>query len=686
MCEYMNITFDPSRGTPPYTVMISIEDYWPVTVSLPSTYDDATKDMWLYQYAVPTFTGNTTNPSLIVSVTDSTGLMSNSSSFVQVASPNAGATCPAFHYDPTYFFYTEHTATLCQDYDIFWNGTDYTTPMTAIFLPESAPPIYVPAPSTATNNMTWQVVMEGGTRFVTTLGDSSNTGSNGGVSRLNIVALNEYFSDSCIADAHYEHRVFAPTTTAAPASIFPDATSTVASLTTSGGVVATVTVIETIKNGRYVHNGGRGGLSSVGFLVLMIVIFVSMGLIGVAIGWYCFRRHQKRKHNIRAWDLPNGDPSVPFSADPHMPIAPGVFGRDLTRQISANAATDARAAGFTSTDRNSVSGTSNYDPVSLSARPLTHAPSTRASLRSWTSSAFDHLHLATGAQSGHQQPGVTTGDYALMNTASNQTGGVSPSETHGSSYGHHARSMTVGTLSNGSREAWSPTDSVPRAFGFYSDDPQAPDYSSQPDAGPQHRTSSPPVASRATSSDGASSKSTRVGPGPTYRPDAASQAAYQNLLASNASFTSGTDRTLPTSARGRPLSATTSPTSRAYGWAEVSENSANSTRVVRHADAGLLLDDNDDGDELISMGTDRLMELPPQYDTIHPGTASQQRHLYSQGQSNDNSYSLQHRSEQRREPQVFASADISDAGNRPAEVHAADLVDEDDDETAFWAH
>lgn len=677
MCEYMNITFDPSRGIPPYTVMVSIEDYWPVSISLPATYDDASKDLWLYQYPVPTFAGNTTNPSLIVSVTDSTGLMSNSSRFVQVSSPNIGATCPPFQYDSTWFFYTERAASMCQDYQVFWNGS-WAPPVTAIFLPEQAPPIYVPAPANAHNNMSWQVAMEGGTRFIMTLGDSRATGGNAGSSRLNIVALNEYFSNACIAESNYEHRLFAPTTTASPATIFPDATSTIASLTTSGGIVATVTVIETIKAGRYVHGKDGGPLSSGKYLILMIVILVTVGLVGVAVGWFCFRRHQKRKHNIKAWDLPNNDPSTPFSADPNMPIVPGVFGRSTTRRDS----TSARSRG--GADRNSISGASNYDPTSLTSQPLTHAPSTRGSLRSWTSSAFDHW----GGPGASQQSIHAADNYALMNTTSAGASGVSPSEAHGYPYnypGNHNRSMTMGTLSNGSRDGLSPTDSIPRTFGFYSDDPQTPDY-----ARAQHRNGAPFAPSRATSSDGASTKSIRVGPGATYRPDAASQAAYQDLLASNTSPTSGPDRSFPFS----PVRSQ-APTPRGNGWAEVSDTTAQNAnsqpRVVQHADAGLLLDDNDNGDELINFGTSRLMELPPQYDTIHPSSGTQQRPLYAQAQSphgNGGSISSQSRaaSQRRQHTQGLASVDISDAGNRPTEVHAADLVDPNDDESAFWAH
>ncbi|SOV01770.1 uncharacterized protein UDID_06982 [Ustilago sp. UG-2017a] len=674
MCEYMNITFDPSRGTPPYTVMISIEDYWPVTVNLPANYDHATKDLWLYQYPVPTFTGDTTNPSLIVSVTDSTGLMSNSSSFLQVSNPNSGATCPPFQYDATWFFYTERAASMCQDYNIFWNGS-WAPPVTAIFLPEQAPPIYVPAPANVYSNMSWKVAMEGGTRFIMTLGDSRAVGGNAGSSRLNIVALNEYFSNACIAEANYEHRLFLPTTTASPATIFPDATSTIASLTTNGGIVATVTVIETIKAGRYVHGKNGGPLSSGKYLILMVVILVTVGLAGMALGWLCFRRHQKRKHNIKAWDLPNNDPSTPFSADPNMPIAPGVFGRSVTRHDSTSASSRGGP------DRNSVSGVSNYDPTSLTCRPLTHAPSTRGSLRSWTSSAFEPW----GGQAG--DPLSAADNYALMSTASGGLPGVSPSEAHRYSYGlrggsnNHARSMTMGTFSNESRDGLSPTDSNPRNFGFYSDDP------------PHHRNGAPPAPSRAVSSDGASTKSNRVGPGPTYRPDAASQAAYQDLLSSNASPTSGVDRSFPFSpARSQAA------TPRGNGWAEISDNNTHGNngsqpRVVQHADAGLLLDDNDNGDELINFGTGRLMELPPQYDTIHPssGTGTQQRPLYAQspsstrneGSTNSQSLASQHRQHTHG---TMASVDISDARNRPAEVHAADLVDPNDDESDFWAH
>ncbi|SJX64932.1 uncharacterized protein SRS1_15361 [Sporisorium reilianum f. sp. reilianum] len=668
MCQPMNITFDPSRGTPPYTLMISFEDYWPVTISLPASFDDATKDLWLYQYDMPLFTGNTTNPSLIVSVTDSTGLMANSSSFVQALSPSNGATCAPFQYSSSFIFYTQHPASMCQDYDIFWNGS-YAPPVSAIFLPEAAPPIYVTAPSLSSNNMSWPVAMAGGTRFLLTLGDSRATNGNAGVSKLNIVALNEYISNDCIKQANYPHKLFAPTTTASPTDIFPDATTTLASLTTNGANVATVTVIETIRNGRRIQNS-KGGLSSLAFLLLLIVVFVTIGFAGGAAGWFCFKRRQKRNQNIRAWDLPKDDPSVPFSADPNMPIAPGFFGRTMTGHDS----TDASARGMRATaDSGSV------DPVSLSSRPLARAPSARASLRSWTSSAFDHLQLAaTGTQNGGRHLNASADDYAMMDTAA----------------------VAAAAASGGpnSREAWSPTDSVPRAFGFYSDDPQSLGSAAYYDARLQHRTGSPPVASRATSSDGTSTKSTRVGPGPTFRPDAASQAAYQDLLAYNntnttTSPTSGVERPLPFSsaAWSQTSGSGVSPTSRTHGWAEIFDGSNASTQIVRHADAGLLLDDNDDGDELISLGQGRLMELPPQYDTIHPSDGRSPLRaaaLQGRGQSgNDNPFASPQISPVHANMHGLVSVDISDAAlHRPAEVHAADLVDDNDDESAFWAH
>ena len=671
MCQPMNITFDPSRGTPPYTVMVTAEDYWPVTISLPASYDDASKDLWLYQYSVPLYSGNTSNPNMLVSVTDSTGLMSNSSSFVQALSPVNGATCAPMEYTSSFYFYTERPASMCQDYEIFWNGS-YAPPISTIFLPEAAPPLYVASPPSATNNMTWQVAMTGGTRFLMTMADSRAVNGNAGVSKLNIVALNEYFSSSCVAEADYPHNIFAPTITAGRASIFPDATSTVASVTTNGDMIATVTVIETIKNGRRVHDNG-GGLSGVGFLVLMIVVFASIVVISAAVGWFWFRRRQKRKQNIRAWDLPNTDPSVPFSADPNMPIAPDIFGRNVTRQASTAASSrETRAE-----DHNSVSGVSNnYDPVSLTSRPLTHASSVRGSLRSWTSSALEQLHLATGVQNS-RHPNATADDYAMMDAAAGR----------GASNNHHARIVAGGNISNGSSEAWSPVGSIPRPFGFYSDDPQMQDIAAHHGMLLHYRTGSPPAASRTTSSDSTSIKSTRVGPGPTYRPDEASQAAYQDLLAGNSSPISGGDRTFPFSATRMQTTGTAqSPSSRTHGWAEILESDDQSARIVRHADAGLLLDDNDNGDEPIDLRSGRLMELPPQYDTIHPSTRLQQEPVRVGDQPlNENPFA----SPPTRSPQGhthgLASIDISYAGYRSAEVHAANLVDENDDESAFWA-
>ncbi|EST09431.2 hypothetical protein PSEUBRA_001034 [Kalmanozyma brasiliensis GHG001] len=644
MCQPMNITFDPSYGKPPYTVMISTEDYWPVTVSLTSSYDDATKDLWLYQYDVPMFAGGTKNPSMIVSVVDSTGAMSNSSSFVQAQSPGAGVTCAPFQYTPSFVFWTIGAPSMCQPYEIVWNGS-YAPPMAALFLPEAAPPIYVPAPLAATTNMTWQVAMEGGTRFVMSLADSRQMNSNGGVSKLNIVALNEYVNDSCIGQSNYQHRVFAATSTASAATLYPDATSMVASLTTSGGMVATVTVIETIKNGRLVHGNG-GGLGA-RFLILIIALLVGVGLVGAAAGYFCFRRRQRSKQNIRAWDLP--DASAPFKASRNTPIAPGVFGRSDSRQeSSASIVLGERDAGR--------AGAANYDPAALSSRPLTHAPS-RSSLRSWTSGMYQER---------------SANNYPMIDTASVGIAGLNN--------GHQTHNLTRRTLSDVSRDGWSPTDSISitRPFGSYLDEAERRD----PGSRLQSRTGSPGVLSRGRSSDSISVKSMGVGPGPTYRPDAAYQAAYQDLIASQTPPVSGVDGSLPfgaTQARA--------PLARTPGWAEVSGGADHPAHIVRHADAGLLLDDNDNGDELISLGTGRLMELPPQYDTIHPSTRTQQRSTNARTPSrNENPFASPPIRPRRSHAHGVGSVDISDPRNRRAEVHAADLVDENDDESAFWAH
>lgn len=548
VCQPMNVTFDPRKGTPPYSLMIAIEDWWPLVVDLPATYDDPTKALWLYQFPVPTFNGATTNPNLIVSVVDSSGLISNSSIILHVQNSTSGtATCAPYAGEGDFIFYTEKAASQCQDYDIVWKG-NYTAPLELVFLPEAAPPIYVPVASdrAVAGNMTWTVAMRGGTRFLLTMGDAGvNTG---GVSKLNIVALNEYFGDACITQNTYAHNVLPVQTTAAPASVFPDATSTIASLSTSNGIVATVTSIETIRAGRTVGQDSNG-LSPKAFLAIMIVVFLGIGIGGVVLGWCCFRRRQRRKQNIKTWDFPSSDPLVPLQTNPNMPIAPGFLGSK--RQHSE---TDGL-------HRPSYSAANSFSDLSPSRQP---GQQRRTSLRSWTSTAYDQLqHVTAGAtRSSHRN---TADEYPLVNTNVNNPF----SNTH-----------AVAGQDRGVYRSYSGSSSI--------------------------------ASASRTGRSRDSIKSSRVGPGATYRPDAASQAAYQDLLTDTAS----PPGSMPSLVRLADTSRDQSP-ARSDSIA-VQRN----PRFVRHADAGLLLDDNaDDDDDIYQAG--HFMELPPEYDTIQ--RAQQQR-------------------------------------------------------------
>lgn len=612
VCQTMNITFDPRKGTPPYSLMIAIEDWWPLVVDLPSTYDDPTKALWLYQFPVPTFVGATTNPNLIVSVADSTGAMSNSSSILRVQNNTSSITCPTYAGAGDFIFYTEKAASQCQGYDIFWKG-NYTLPLELVFLPEAAPPIYVPVASdrAVAGNMTWTVAMTGGTRFLLTMGDAN--ANTGGVSKLNIVALNEYVSDDCITQNTYAHNVLPVQTTAPPASVFPDATSTIASLSTSKGVVATVTTIETIRSGRPVQQN-QSGLSSKGFLALMIAVFLGIGLGGVVLGWCCFRRRQRRKENIKSWDLPSSDPLVPFHADPNMPIAPGVFG--VKRQDSS-----------TGSERDGSLRPSFSAANSFSDSPSRQQTPRRTSLRGWTSSAFDQISQATGGNARHQ----AADEYPLVRTASNPFDNNHAVATDRSGYSSR-RSRT----SNGT---WLTADSYTdvSGTGSYQSDSQ------------HSRSNSSP--SRPPRTD--SAKTSRVGPGATFRPDAASQAAYQDLLTNTAS----------------PPGSIPSLTPFAYGGgreqspSRTRQGPQHNPRVVRHSDAGLLLDDNDEDD----FDSGQVMELPPEYDSLQRAQHDRSRIAHPLGGGGG------------------GSGDITDAHSHPSPVLALNHPTEpEEDESEFW--
>ncbi|KAL9937730.1 hypothetical protein V8E36_003275 [Tilletia maclaganii] len=214
-CQPMNVTW-PHIGTPPYTLMVTIEQWTTDVLSLAESYFDSIppNGTALFQYMIPSFNGNDgpTNPNIMVSITDSSGHMSNSSSIVQVS--NGTLTCPESGSYVDFYIVIPDGATpsQCRPWSLSWQHIDASpqtlVPPLSIFILQSAePPITIRIPTNVTSvrsngsepDGTYSFILpvQGQKRFLTTMSDHGPLGS-GGVLGLTTPAADESNPDDCL--------------------------------------------------------------------------------------------------------------------------------------------------------------------------------------------------------------------------------------------------------------------------------------------------------------------------------------------------------------------------------------------------------------------------------------------------------------------------------------------------------
>lgn len=199
-CAPFNVTWDPTKGTPPFTLFIGVTLWFPLAiVQIPETYADPTLRQWLYQIDLPQFqdgpsaVGNT--PSIMAAIVDSTGSMGNTSAFALVN--NTDTSCARMTGGVDFNSWSTGGPIQCSKWDLGWNITSSTVaPITPFILPEMQPPLLLTPPanlsseSDGTGGMQWQVSVPAQTRIVYGITDSGPEG-NAGVGGINIVGQDQ---------------------------------------------------------------------------------------------------------------------------------------------------------------------------------------------------------------------------------------------------------------------------------------------------------------------------------------------------------------------------------------------------------------------------------------------------------------------------------------------------------------
>lgn len=199
----MNITWDPTKGTPPFTLLVVAELWFQLAlVSIPETYADPTLRQWLYQIDLPCFKdppeGVPAQPAIVASIIDSTGMMANTSEFMQV--DNTDESCARASGAPEFESWSEGPPVMCGPWQLGWNvtGTGFVGPMLPFMLPERQPPVLIPSPNEkqlvdnadGSGGFLWNVTVPYGTLLLFHFIDQGN-GKTGGVGGRNQVALDQ---------------------------------------------------------------------------------------------------------------------------------------------------------------------------------------------------------------------------------------------------------------------------------------------------------------------------------------------------------------------------------------------------------------------------------------------------------------------------------------------------------------
>jgi len=332
-CTPMNITFDPRKGSPPFTIFIGFSQWFPFTVQLPSTYADPGLSSWFYQFDVPVFQPSTEmsppNPLSVVVVSDSTGNLMNSSSFQTVTEEDTS--CAQVQKTGSFIFYNDPLITACNPMAINWsyNATIQKDPMDIYLLREMAPPIHIPITNSSAMTLNYTVALKPGTNIMLSITDF---GGNGGVSGQNTVGGSEYIGQACLADSSSSILSIAipsPTTTLSNLRM-PDYTAMISSTLTSNGVVSTQVAVETYRHGTSFSDSSLGKGSIAG---LAVGIALGAAILAAIVSWCVWRRKSGRRTML--WDVPRSVEGELSKLDTSGPIDEN-FLRNRSKAMSRN--------------------------------------------------------------------------------------------------------------------------------------------------------------------------------------------------------------------------------------------------------------------------------------------------------------------------------------------------------------
>lgn len=293
-CQNMTVSFDSTAGTAPWTITIAPLGHIPITVALPPNYSSDPE--WDWNWRVP---GYPTSSQVIVAVSDSTGKVSGTSAFAQLAT---GGRCSAPP-EPLDFIWFPPTAAprQCDDWPFTVQedagNSGMKMPVDMLVIPENDVPTRLRITNNRQGSVDWTVNYPVGTNFAVAGYDAGPAG-NGGVGG-DVYTVVRGNSATCLGQTQNAAVAGLPaaSSTAAALPASPTASRAPTSKThakpTSASVKASATAGAKNPIDASSSSGSNSGSSAGKIGGAVGGVLAAVTVVGLAI--YFYRRHQANR-------------------------------------------------------------------------------------------------------------------------------------------------------------------------------------------------------------------------------------------------------------------------------------------------------------------------------------------------------------------------------------------------------
>ncbi|CAO1624527.1 unnamed protein product [Parajaminaea phylloscopi] len=260
-CSSMEVTWDASTGTAPWTITVAPVGQLPVSVTVPAAY--MTSRQWSWSWEVPDYPSSA---QVLVAVSDSTGAVSGTSSLQRIATGTSSAACkaPASALDFVWYTSGGKSPSECGTMPVHWQVDSTNTGLVGapqfVLLAEEQPPVQYAA---GARDTVWNmpVPFKQGERFVIAAFDDGKSGT-GGVGDLYTVGRKSGRCTSSAAAATPSAGLVAAKAIASPPASTPSAKTSPTTAASGTKAGASTTGAKSAAKPTGSHHSGKSATDS----------------------------------------------------------------------------------------------------------------------------------------------------------------------------------------------------------------------------------------------------------------------------------------------------------------------------------------------------------------------------------------------------------------------------------------